>query len=108
MEITYTCEVCGNEFQSGRVRKGKKVCGTCAADLRKKGQGFGQLAKAGQTPVPVVAKVEATATVEATKVEAPVAPDVKGTSLSQLAAQLREKHAKGGAPIGEPIEDVES
>ena len=105
MEITYKCEICGNDFVSHRVRKGKKVCGTCAADLRKKGQGTGQLAKAGMAPAqPVVEKTEAP---KATQVEAPVAPDTKGTSLSQLAAQLREKHAKGAAPIGEPIDEVE-
>lgn len=101
-KITYSCEVCSKDFESGRVRKGKKICGPCATDLRKKGQGPVQLAKAGVAPV---AGVGVQPKVEVEKAAPPTAPP--GTSLSQLAKQIREKHEKGEKTPGEPIENVE-
>jgi len=46
--ISYTCEECGREFQSGRVRTGRLYCGDCAARLRREGRGPLQLAKRGK------------------------------------------------------------
>jgi uncharacterized protein (UPF0332 family) len=43
--LTYRCEICGKEFQSGRVRKGSKHCKECAEELRRKGLGPLQIAK---------------------------------------------------------------
>ena len=48
--IMYKCEKCGADFQSGRVRKGLKVCGTCAAALRKEGKGVIQANGKEKTP----------------------------------------------------------
>ena len=111
MEITYKCEVCGKDFVSHRVRKGRVVCGPCAGDLRKKGQGVFQLAKghpveAPKAPKPKAVKVEEEATVETEKtVEAPA---TEGKSLSQLAKELREKYDKKKKPgIGEQAKGKE-
>lgn len=50
-KIIYKCEVCSEEFESGRVRKGRLVCSRCAADLRKKGQGVRQMPKRKQKQI---------------------------------------------------------
>jgi len=110
-EITYKCEECGNDFISHRVRKGVLLCKTCVEARRAKGQGPVQLAKAGGAPVVVApvpqAQPKAKARAEAKKEEpkakgAEVVAEAKveavqsgpGTSLAELAAKLREKHAK--------------
>ena len=98
-ELTYTCEVCGKDFISKRVRKGRLVCGPCASELRKKGQGVVQLAKAGPKAEVEPKAVEAGA-------ERPRPVVVEGKTLDQLARELREKYAKKREQtIGEPIKE---
>ena len=103
-EIKYTCDDCKKEFVSHRVRKGALLCKTCVEARRAKGQGPVQLAKAGGASAPVVvaqakvakeakpAKTEEAKVVTEAKVE--TVQTAPGTSLAELAAKLREKHAK--------------
>jgi len=114
--ITYKCEVCGKDFESHRVRKGKLVCGPCAGDLRKKGQGSVQLKKNGGTEKTEddkpSSRATAGATVNAKAVPAATVPAEKGgggMSLADLAKQLREKYQKqnGGQTIGEQLKREE-
>lgn len=45
--IKYTCEECGNEFESRRARTGRKICAECIGRLRAQGLGPVQMLKRG-------------------------------------------------------------
>jgi len=52
--VTYTCQCCGNEFESHRVRNGEKLCAPCI-ELRRALKSF---LKSGLTSGELLEKAE--------------------------------------------------
>lgn len=84
-DITYTCEVCGKDFVSHRVRKRRLLCASCAADLRRRGQGPIQLSRGRRDTAPTPPPIQTAAPPTTANTSATARPSEKEMERSKAA-----------------------